>query len=177
MGPPLFFGEDGALIGNGGWKGPQVDGTAELGYAVAPGRQGRGVATAVVRELVRRARVVCLQMVFAHTLAAESASASVLAGCGFAQVAELIDLMKDRSGAGSCASAMRSGSAHPNLGIPGVHEPRLVFQWLCFLGRSGLSPQPFPATGRSSGRAFGLLGGFRSAVHGSGRRRRRLCGW
>ena len=53
-GPHLFFGEDGALIGNGGWKGPPVDGAAELGYAVAPARQGRGVATAVVRELVKR---------------------------------------------------------------------------------------------------------------------------
>ena len=79
------------MIGNGGWKGPPVDGAAELGYAVAPARQGRGVATAVVRELVRRARVAGLQMVFAHTLAAESASASVLARCGFAKVAELID--------------------------------------------------------------------------------------
>jgi len=56
-GPHLFFGDDGALIGNGGWKGPPADGTAELGYAVAPARQGRGVATAVVRELVRRARI------------------------------------------------------------------------------------------------------------------------
>jgi RimJ/RimL family protein N-acetyltransferase len=90
-GPHLFFGEDGALIGNGGWKGPPVDGAAELGYAVAPARQGRGVATAVVRELTRRARVAGLQMVFAHTLAAESASTSVLARCGFARVAELID--------------------------------------------------------------------------------------
>jgi len=90
-GPHLFFGQDGALIGNGGWKGPPVDGAAELGYAVAPARQGRGVATAVVRELVRRARVAGLQMVFAHTLAAGSASASVLTRCGFARVAELID--------------------------------------------------------------------------------------
>ena len=90
-GPHLFFGEDGALIGNGGWKGPPVDGAAELGYAVAPARQGRGVATAVVRDRVRRARAAGLHMAFAHTLAAESASASVLARCGFARVAELTD--------------------------------------------------------------------------------------
>jgi hypothetical protein len=33
----LFFATaDGALVGNGGWKGPPVDGAAELGYAVAP---------------------------------------------------------------------------------------------------------------------------------------------
>ena len=90
-GPHLFFGEDGAMIGNGGWKGPPVDGAAELGYAVAPARQGRGVATAIVRELVRRARAAGLHMVFAHTLAAESASTSVLARCGFARAAELTD--------------------------------------------------------------------------------------
>ena len=90
-GPHLFFGEDGALIGNGGWKGAPVDGAAELGYAVAPARQGRGVATAVVRELVARARAAGLRTVFAHTLAAESASTSVLVRCGFAKVAELTD--------------------------------------------------------------------------------------
>jgi RimJ/RimL family protein N-acetyltransferase len=90
-GPHLFFGEDRALIGNGGWKGPPVDAAAELGYAVAPARQGQGVATAVVRELVRRARTAGLHMVFAHTLAAESASTTVLARCGFARVAELTD--------------------------------------------------------------------------------------
>jgi [ribosomal protein S5]-alanine N-acetyltransferase len=90
-GPHLFFGEDGALIGNGGWKRPPRDGAAELGYAVAPARQSRGIATAVVRELVTRAHAAGLQMVFAHTLAAVSASTSVLARRGFVQVSELID--------------------------------------------------------------------------------------
>jgi RimJ/RimL family protein N-acetyltransferase len=46
-GPLLFFGDNEALIGNGGWKGAPVGGAAGLGYAVAPARQGRGVATAV----------------------------------------------------------------------------------------------------------------------------------
>ena len=55
-GPHLFFDEDGALVGNGGWKGPPQAGEAELGYAVAPSRQRRGIATAVVRQLVERAR-------------------------------------------------------------------------------------------------------------------------
>ena len=91
MGTHLFFGDDGALIGNGGWKGPPLDGAAELGYAVAPARQGRGVATAVVRELAGRARAAGLRMVVAHTLAAESASTSVLTRCRFVQVSELID--------------------------------------------------------------------------------------
>jgi RimJ/RimL family protein N-acetyltransferase len=42
-------------------------------------------------DVVRRARAAGLHMIFAHTLAAESASTSVLARCGFAPVAELID--------------------------------------------------------------------------------------
>jgi hypothetical protein len=33
--PSLFFDDDGALVGNVGWKGPPQDGVAELGYAVA----------------------------------------------------------------------------------------------------------------------------------------------
>src|SRR4051794_17177693 len=40
-GSQLFFdGADGALIGFGGFKGPPTDGDAEIGYAVAPARQG-----------------------------------------------------------------------------------------------------------------------------------------
>src|SRR5271154_460452 len=59
-GPPdpwgvhLVFDTDRALVGNGGWKGAPADGVAELGYAVAPERRRRGIATAVVRELVAR---------------------------------------------------------------------------------------------------------------------------
>jgi hypothetical protein len=41
-GPHLFFDDDGALVGNGEWKGPPAEGVAELGYAVAPSRQRRG---------------------------------------------------------------------------------------------------------------------------------------
>jgi RimJ/RimL family protein N-acetyltransferase len=90
-GPHLFFDDDGALIGIGGWKGAPVDGAGELGYAVAPARQGRGVATAVVRELVGRARVAELRMVYAHTLAQESASTTVLTRCAFTKVGEFVD--------------------------------------------------------------------------------------
>ena len=56
-GTHLFFDDDGALVGFGGFKGPPTaEGVVELGYAVAPERQGRGIATAVVTELVSRAR-------------------------------------------------------------------------------------------------------------------------
>jgi RimJ/RimL family protein N-acetyltransferase len=90
-GPCLFFDDDGALVGNGGWKGPPEDGAAELGYAVAPSRQRRGIATAVVRELVRRGQRADLRTVVAHTLAQENASTKVLGRCGFTRTAELID--------------------------------------------------------------------------------------
>ena len=90
-GPQLFFDDDGALVGNGGWKGPPEQGTAELGYAVAPSRQRRGIATAVVRELIQRAGRAGLRAVSAHTLAEENASTKVLERCGFTRTAELID--------------------------------------------------------------------------------------
>jgi len=91
-GTHLFFdGDDGALIGFGGWKGPPVDGAAELGYAVAPARQGRGVATEVVRTLVERARSAGVELVLAHTLPDESPSTGVLRRCGFTMAGEVAD--------------------------------------------------------------------------------------
>ena len=90
-GPNLVFDDDGALVGFAGWKGVPVVGAAELGYAVAPAYRGRGIATAVVRELVGRARAKGLWAVAAHTLGEESASTVVLKRCGFRKVAELVD--------------------------------------------------------------------------------------
>ncbi|MBV9007464.1 MAG: GNAT family N-acetyltransferase [Solirubrobacterales bacterium] len=90
-GPQLFFDDDGALVGNGGWEGPPEQGTAELGYAVAPSRQRRGIATAVVRELIQRASRAGLRAVSAHTLAEDNASTKVLERCGFTRTAELMD--------------------------------------------------------------------------------------
>ena len=87
----LFFDSDGALVGNGGWKGPPTDGVVELGYAVSPERQGRGIATGVVRELVARARAAKVRVVVAHTRPEASASTTVLTRCGFAQTSESVD--------------------------------------------------------------------------------------
>lgn len=89
----LVFDDDdgGALVGNAGWKGPPVDGVAELGYSVAPERQGRGIATAVVRELVARAAAGGAHTALAHTLPETSASTTVLSRCGFVQVGEAMD--------------------------------------------------------------------------------------
>lgn len=90
-GAHLIFDSDGTLVGNGGWKGPPADGKAEIGYAVAPGRQGRGIATAAVQIFVRQARSAGLKTVAAHTLPRESASTTVLGRCGFNRVGDEID--------------------------------------------------------------------------------------
>jgi [ribosomal protein S5]-alanine N-acetyltransferase len=90
-GSHLFFDDDGALVGFGGWKGRPVDGVAELGYAVSPDRQGRGIATDVVRQLLERARAAGLQMVCAHTLAEPNASTKVLERCGFSFAGDVTD--------------------------------------------------------------------------------------
>lgn len=90
-GAHLVFDDDGALVGYCGWKGEPVDGVTELGYAVAPERQGRGIATTIVRELVARARAAHVGLVVAHTLPATSPSTSVLQHCGFVRAAEVVD--------------------------------------------------------------------------------------
>jgi RimJ/RimL family protein N-acetyltransferase len=88
-GPHLFF-DDGALVGNGGWKGPRQQGWPSWAMRW-PLPAAPGIATAVVRELVERARRAGLRAVTAHTLAEENASAKVLQRCGFTRIAELID--------------------------------------------------------------------------------------
>jgi RimJ/RimL family protein N-acetyltransferase len=91
-GSQLFFdGADGALIGFGGFKGEPRDGDVEIGYAVAPARQGRGIATAVVAILVERATAAGVTIVSAHTLGADNPSTAVLRKSGFRRVAELDD--------------------------------------------------------------------------------------
>ena len=88
-GTHLFFDDDGALVGFGGFKGEPRNGEVELGYAVAPARQGRGIATSVVEQLVARARAAGVHIVTAHTLAEENASTAVLRKCGFIRTAQL----------------------------------------------------------------------------------------
>lgn len=90
-GSHLFFDDDGALVGFGGWKGAPLDGRAELGYAVAPLRQGRGIASAATGLLIERARAAGVSVVVAHTLAVDSASTAVLRRHGFTVVAEITD--------------------------------------------------------------------------------------
>jgi RimJ/RimL family protein N-acetyltransferase len=91
-GTHLFFDDtDGALVGFGGWKGAPRDGEAELGYAIAPARQGRGLATAVVAVLVERAWAAGVRVVTAHTLGTPNASTAVLTKAGFRRGADSND--------------------------------------------------------------------------------------
>ena len=89
-GSHLFF-EDDALVGFGGWKGAPSDGVAELGYAIAPERRGRGLARAVVAILIERATTAGMATVLAHTLAVRSPSTSVLERNGFSMVEVIED--------------------------------------------------------------------------------------
>jgi ribosomal-protein-alanine N-acetyltransferase len=81
-----FFvaGDPQELVGWGGFKGPPKDGVVELGYEIAEGRRGRGLATAATEAMLAEAfadeRVTA---VIAHTLAERNASNRVLEKAGF----------------------------------------------------------------------------------------------
>ncbi len=90
-GTHLFFDDAGTLVGFGGFKGAPDGGEVEIGYAVAPSRQGRGVATAAATAMIDRARAAGVQRVVAHTLAEQNASTAVLQRCGFVRVATVED--------------------------------------------------------------------------------------
>jgi RimJ/RimL family protein N-acetyltransferase len=90
-GSHLFFDDDGALVGFGGFKGAPVAGEVEIGYAVAPDRQGRGLATTATRTLIDRARARGATRAVAHTLATPNASTAVLTRCGFSRTALIPD--------------------------------------------------------------------------------------
>jgi ribosomal-protein-alanine N-acetyltransferase len=80
------------LVGWGGFKGPPRDGVVELGYEIAPIWEGRGLATAAVREMLREAFAEpAVQAVIAHTLPELNASGRVLEKAGFACVGEVPD--------------------------------------------------------------------------------------
>jgi ribosomal-protein-alanine N-acetyltransferase len=73
------------LVGWGGFKGPPRDGVVELGYAISPSWEGRGIATAAVGELLREAYAAPeVVSVIAHTLPETNPSVRVLGKAGFA---------------------------------------------------------------------------------------------
>jgi len=90
-GPRLFF-ADSELVGWGGFKGAPAGGRVEVGYEIAPERQGRGLATAALQAMVAEAftddRV---REVVAHTLPERNASNRVLEKAGFGFDGEAVE--------------------------------------------------------------------------------------
>lgn len=67
------------LVGLGGFKGgPEGNGPVELSYLTFQPERGRGIATAICRELISIARAAGVSKLIAHTLAEENASTAVL---------------------------------------------------------------------------------------------------
>ncbi|MDD7938032.1 GNAT family N-acetyltransferase [Actinomycetospora lutea] len=79
------------VVGLGGFTGPPTDGEVEIGYSVAPSRQGRGVATAAVGLWLERATRGGVRRVRAHTRPEENASVHVLRRHGFVRDGEVTD--------------------------------------------------------------------------------------
>lgn len=83
---------DAALIGLGGFKGAPAEGAVEIGYALAPGYRGQGLATEAARTMVERAfSEPVVDRVLAHTLPEENASSEVLTRLGFVQTETVED--------------------------------------------------------------------------------------
>ena len=82
----LFIAEEPEeLVGWGGFKGaPDADGTVEIGYEIAPARQGRGLATAAAGVMVADAWTApAVRRIIAHTLPEPNASNHILEKLGF----------------------------------------------------------------------------------------------
>jgi [ribosomal protein S5]-alanine N-acetyltransferase len=77
------------LVGWGGFKGPPDDGVVEIGYEIAEGRRGRGLATAAARAMVAEAFAdEQVRRVIAQTLPERNASNRVLRRVGFRGVGQ-----------------------------------------------------------------------------------------
>jgi ribosomal-protein-alanine N-acetyltransferase len=88
----FLIAEPPTVVGWGGFKGPPSDGAVELGYAIAPGWRGRGLATAATRALLEEAFAAGeVSAVIAHTLAEPGPSVRVLEKAGFSRDGDVIN--------------------------------------------------------------------------------------
>ena len=85
--------DDERVVGSAAFKGPPDDeGVVEIAYGIAPGYQGRGLATETAGALVAFAlERVDVTTIRAHTMPGNNASGRVLAKCGFQQLGEVTD--------------------------------------------------------------------------------------
>jgi RimJ/RimL family protein N-acetyltransferase len=82
-------GESQQLVGVCSLKGPPVNGTVEIAYFTFPGFEGRGIATAMARFVLDRARALPgVALAIAHTAPEHNASTRVLEKIGMRFVAE-----------------------------------------------------------------------------------------
>ncbi|MEQ1929749.1 MAG: GNAT family N-acetyltransferase [Parvularculaceae bacterium] len=71
-------------VGLGAFKSAPREGRVEIAYMTAPQHEGRGVATAIARELIALARRADPQIdILAQTLREENASVAILRKLGF----------------------------------------------------------------------------------------------
>jgi RimJ/RimL family protein N-acetyltransferase len=83
---------DGTQVGIGSFKGPPDEGAVEIAYAIAPGHESRGHATAAARAMVEFAfESGVVSLVRAHTLPDGAASQRVLQKAGFRYVGDFVD--------------------------------------------------------------------------------------
>jgi [ribosomal protein S5]-alanine N-acetyltransferase len=92
-GTRLFLATDpDELVGWGGFKGPPADGVVEIGYEIAPARQGRGLAGAAARAMVAEAFAdPAVDTVRAHTLPESNRSNRLLESAGFVNQGEVLE--------------------------------------------------------------------------------------
>jgi RimJ/RimL family protein N-acetyltransferase len=80
------------LLGLCGYKGAPQNGMVEIGYEVAEGYRGWGLATEMAKALIKKAFENSeVEYVQAHTLAVPNESGSVLKKCGMEIAGETID--------------------------------------------------------------------------------------
>ncbi|BCJ32651.1 ribosomal-protein-alanine acetyltransferase [Actinocatenispora thailandica] len=95
--PRLIVDDDGAVIGRSYLNGIVYGAfrSCSVAYWVDAGQNGRGVATAALREMIRVAfDELALHRVQAETLLANAGSQRVLAHCGFVRIGTAPDYLK-----------------------------------------------------------------------------------
>lgn len=99
------------LVGSGGFTGPPIDGTVEIGYEIAPTFRGRGFATAAAEAMIAKALSKGVKTVVAHTLPTENASTTVLCRLHFRQRGEVPDDECLLTAVGRTTNTTRSGES------------------------------------------------------------------
>lgn len=80
------------VVGSCAFKAPPgEEGEVEIAYFTYPGFEGRGYATGMARELIKRGRAAAARRVTAHTLPEASASTRVLEKVGMDFAGEVLD--------------------------------------------------------------------------------------